>query len=315
MSTKKLWTDGVLVAIEVRRWGGAVTLKAEDLDITEQPKIIELGRKFLMPKEALREIMAVEQKARVFLKNNSVPFIISAAHFVPLHKFERVIENLKVFKTEFYTAVEKLIADFETHKATIQRTYPKIFEKLEKHYPADLNAIRELHGFDFITLTAEFPENLDQGINAARKAIVDSDLAEKYAQAQKLNYAQMQSDFQSKLDTFFSDSLKLVRGKAVDAMEQIATKLKKGEIITRMSLRSVKHAIEAVKDMNFMGDDEMLSKLAEVQAELEKGGYNDEDSQENRQRLGASIISALTTAASASDVAKVAANYRRKLEL
>ncbi|MDB6078842.1 MAG: hypothetical protein JWO82_2589, partial [Akkermansiaceae bacterium] len=76
---------GVLCATSVRYWRGCKRLKAEDLGLDPaqvSQRLIQLGHKRLVPREALAAFALIESRAHALIEASSFPFLGGIARFV-----------------------------------------------------------------------------------------------------------------------------------------------------------------------------------------------------------------------------------------
>ena len=102
-----LTREGVLINVSVRFWRGCKKLKPEDIglkadDLSE--RLISLGHKRLLPKEATAALALVESRAHALVEASTFPFLNGLAHFVPNRKLEEVTAKLKELEGEFWQA-------------------------------------------------------------------------------------------------------------------------------------------------------------------------------------------------------------------
>ena len=91
-----LTREGVLISVSVRYWRAAKKLKPEDLgldpdDITD--RLISLGHKKLLPREALAPFAIIESRAHALIEACAFPFLNGLAHYLPNTKLEEVTGN------------------------------------------------------------------------------------------------------------------------------------------------------------------------------------------------------------------------------
>src|SRR3954465_15124703 len=100
-----LTREGVLIKVSVRYWRGTKKLKPEDLGLKEadvSDRLISLGHKRLLPKDALSGLALVEGRAHALLESNTFPFLNCLGHFLPNLRLEEVTGKLKELEREFW---------------------------------------------------------------------------------------------------------------------------------------------------------------------------------------------------------------------
>src|SRR3954467_12531293 len=74
---------GVLINVSVRYWRGCKKLNPEDLGLKSSQvsdRLISLGHKRLLPREALAELALVEGRAHALIDQNTFPFLNGLSH-------------------------------------------------------------------------------------------------------------------------------------------------------------------------------------------------------------------------------------------
>ena len=83
-----LTREGVLINVSVRFWRGCKKLKPEDLGLDAQDvsdRLISLGHKRLLPKEATSNLSLIEGRAHALIEANTFPFLNGLKPFPPEH--------------------------------------------------------------------------------------------------------------------------------------------------------------------------------------------------------------------------------------
>ena len=107
-----LTREGVLLNVSVRFWRGCKKLKAEDIGLDAEnlsDRLISLGHKRLLPKDATAGLALVEGRAHALVEANSFPFLNGLAHFLPNTKLAEVTGKLKALEDEFWAAKAEFI--------------------------------------------------------------------------------------------------------------------------------------------------------------------------------------------------------------
>src|SRR5258706_1285471 len=112
-----LTREGVLISVSVRYWRGCKKLNAEDLGLDSRnvsDRLISLGHKRLLPKEATAQLALLEGRAHSLIESNTFPFLNGLAHFVPNTKLADVTGKLKELEKEFGEAKDAFIQKYAT---------------------------------------------------------------------------------------------------------------------------------------------------------------------------------------------------------
>ena len=100
-----LTREGVLITASVRYWRAHKKLKAEDIGLQPDDvsdRLISLGHKRLLPREATAALSLVEGRAHALIEANTFPFLNGLAHFLPNTRLQEVTDKLKDLETEFW---------------------------------------------------------------------------------------------------------------------------------------------------------------------------------------------------------------------
>src|SRR3954465_13035313 len=111
-----LTREGVLISVSVRYWRGCKKLRAEDIGLDSRKvsdRLISLGHKRLLPKEATAQLALIEGRAHTLIETDTFPFL-GVAHFVPNSKLADVSGKLKELEREFGQAKEAFIQKYAT---------------------------------------------------------------------------------------------------------------------------------------------------------------------------------------------------------
>lgn len=118
MSIKNIFTNGVLVDINIHAWTGEKQLTASDLGISTKnsSKVFRLGRKTLVPPEILAQFKQIDNKARLLLIDRSYPFPFGNARFVPKKAFVEFAEEFEELQKSYMEKVNNLIENYDHYR-------------------------------------------------------------------------------------------------------------------------------------------------------------------------------------------------------
>jgi hypothetical protein len=108
-----LTREGVLINVSVRYWRATRKLKPEDLGLNPDnvtDRLISLGHKKLLPKEALEGFALIEGRAHSLVEASTFPFLHGLGHFLPNTKLEEVTRKLAKLESEFTQAQNAFVA-------------------------------------------------------------------------------------------------------------------------------------------------------------------------------------------------------------
>jgi hypothetical protein len=269
-----LTREGVLINASVRYWRGCKKLRAEDIgldadDISD--RLISLGHKRLLPKDATAELSLIEGRAHALIDGNTFPFLNGLGHFLPNGKLAEVTGKLATLEREFWQAKEaftraysahraaaltewrrtgaKLVADPERLVATIEGAFPV---SLEKHFGFDVTlfqiAVPERLSVDLITM-ADQQQIADARQEAAREAS-----------------AKIRRD----TETFVADCVASLREQTAVLCDEMLQSINSGKTdgVHQKTLNRLTRFIDQFKQLNFANDTVMETQLEQVRKEL-----------------------------------------------
>jgi hypothetical protein len=105
-----LTREGVLISVNIRYWRAHKKLQAQDIgldpdDVTD--RLISLGHKRLMPKDALAAFALIESRAHALVESATFPFLNGIARFLPNRKLSEVTGRLNQLEAEFKSEQQK----------------------------------------------------------------------------------------------------------------------------------------------------------------------------------------------------------------
>jgi hypothetical protein len=110
------------------------------------------GRKHLINPETLNPIRAVVCRARKDLERQSLPFPLAGITLVPREQLSRIEECLDKHRSDYWTAVDKFLDQYEDARETARESLGELFS--ETDYPVD---IRRRFGFEWQYFTLDVP--------------------------------------------------------------------------------------------------------------------------------------------------------------
>jgi hypothetical protein len=111
-----LCAKGVLLSVSVRYWRARTRLAAEDLGLQRRQvsdRLIALGHKRLVPREALATLALIESRAHALVEERSFPFLNGVARYLPNDQLAEVNASLAELGREFGLARDAFIADYD----------------------------------------------------------------------------------------------------------------------------------------------------------------------------------------------------------
>lgn len=288
-----LTREGVLLNVSVRYWRGCKKLKAEDIGLDPDKisdKLISLGHKRLLPREATEALSLVESRAHALVDANTFPFLNGLAHFLPNPKLEEVTGKLKELEREFWeakrgflrrysglresasrewrTMAQKLVDNPDRLVATIESSFPTT-DRMDRYFGFEVQlfqiAVPERLGLDMLTLGDQ------QNLITARQ------------QAAQTASRQIRAG----VETFVADCVATLREQTAVLCGEMLQSITTSETgVHQKTLNRLIRFIDQFKQMNFVSDLEMERQLEQVRRELlSKTAEEYRDSKSARQNL------------------------------
>jgi hypothetical protein len=270
-----LTREGVLISVSVRYWRGCKKLKPEDVGLSASKvsdRLISLGHKRLLPRDATAGLGLVESRAHAFVESNTFPFLNGLAHFVPNTKLGEVTLKLKELEAEYWkakdgfieryaalresaaeewkTMAQKLVKDPERLVATIEASFPPV-GRMDRFFGFDLQlfqiAVPERLGMETLALGDQ-----EQLIQARHQAAQEA--------AQKIR---------SDAEAFVADCVATLREQTAQLSAEMLESINCCETgVHQKTLNRLVKFIDQFKQMNFVNDTEMEQQLESVRREL-----------------------------------------------
>ena len=169
-----LTREGVLINVTVRYWRATKKLNAEDLGLDRNnvtDRLISLGHKKLLPKEALEAFALIEGRAHALIQSSSFPFLNGLSHFLPNAKLGEVMEKMQALAQEFGEAKTSFLARYsETRQQAmvewlqaaqkLVRDPERLVATIETSFP-DVGRMEQTFGFNTQLFQIQVPESLD----------------------------------------------------------------------------------------------------------------------------------------------------------
>lgn len=312
----KLFTDGMLLDLNVYKWSGISRLMESDLYITDSdesgiirdspeplPDIFKLGGKYLVKPAHIAKFATIESQARSYLKRKSFNFPIAQAHFVPLRIFDKVITRLETLRGEYYQARDFFMDNLSVYKEEMFAEYPKYAPILRSSYPDDAVILSQFY-FGFTPFRIAMPKVVQEDISKMK--------AQEIVQAQYQN--KFAEEFRQKCDSFVSDAVTSLRGKIVETFSVIGRKITDREVISKTNILSMINVMEAFEDLDFTNDKVIKERLDSVK-NLLTSNNNFKTNAEAVTALGTAVNQVLEAARSTTDIDSVSGSYLRDIAI
>lgn len=135
--TKNVFAEGVLVSLRTRMWGATGRLESSMYEInddTVDKKDVFATMSLLKDVTLIDAMRQVRNKARGYIKANSIYFPDAGFDFVPKKRIAEVAEALEGFRVQFMEISDKLVDTLEALKEEFKEKHPALYDSSK--YPS-----------------------------------------------------------------------------------------------------------------------------------------------------------------------------------
>lgn len=296
----RIFTDGVLIDLDIGYWSGQKRLRPEDLELSEVPEIYSLGKKYLVFKEVINRFRRLEKRARRYVDMHSFAFPVGSTRFVPRRAAIELLPKLDEMKDEFYREVDNFVANYDVVRQETLKTYSAYRKHLEPYYPSAAEVRAKFH-FDYHLYTISAP-SIDRVSSVELAA--EEEVYRKYVR-------EYDEKLRREFDGFIDSVVKQLRARAADLCSRIAAKVRNGEVVTKQSYDALRRLVDEYSLLNFVGDREVEARLQEIKKRFLGQNVPEGDMEEFTKALDGVV----EAAANVTDISKVTGTYKRRLKV
>jgi hypothetical protein len=290
--------EGVLLNVSISFWRAHKKLQAADLgldasDITN--RLISLGHKKLLPKEALAGFSLIESRAHALVESATFPFLGGIGRFLPNAKLPEVTDKLSGLEREFGSELERFKARYDSLREEARREWHRAATKLmpdpevilaniESAYPRP-DGLDRFFGFRTHLFQVTVPEGADQ--------LELMQAADQCAIIEARNRAASEASEQIRSGTrqFVQECVATLREQTAKLCGEMLASMSGGKTsgVHQKTLNRLVKFIDEFKSLNFAGDEEMEAMLERARRELlsrTAEGYRDDSSAQVKLREG-----------------------------
>lgn len=270
-----LTREGVLLHVSVRYWRATKQLKPEDLGLDPDrvsERLIHLGHKKLLPKEALSPFALIESRAHALVEASTFPFLKGLARYLPNARLEDITRRLENLRREFDATRNNFLSGYaDTREAAlaewrltaIQLTSDpdRLVSAVAAAFP-DVSRMDRHFGFEVQLFQVRAPEALDlELVEAADVAAI--------RQARDTAAREAAVRIQSQAREFVSDCVASLRQRTAELCTEMLESIRTGKTgVHQRTLNRLIRFIDEFKQLNFAGDQQMAAELQRVRQEF-----------------------------------------------
>jgi len=286
----KLARKGILVDLKIRRERFELSLDAEDIGIEAKDdyqdflnEYVRLGRRRLIPVSYLKNLDALEVKARRLLKESS--FYTAWGYFVPYQVYEELRRRLEEYKDDYKRLHDRILDDYDSIRTS---TYMKYREAAQEVY-------RTLKKDPYVGVPEEFVENFVFRVMNAFPTVEEIEVSHKFeinlsfvpvtsmmtemesrmanavmAKAENAVAEEIRQSYTRHVEGFISDLAAQLRSMIFEVVSAAQDNVKKHGHLPGPSVNSLRQLVSKVQSLNFMEDRVVIQQLGELSDMLDK---------------------------------------------
>ena len=297
-----LMEQGVIVRLTISRWRATSRLKYEELglsffDADHQDfmrNYIDLGHEKLLPPDVLREITAVETKARRILSAYSYNTLWG--RFVPYSSFSIWRQDNEIVQDEFMSLAKDLGNKYDDIIVEVRRDYERMGREVwNRLYQGTEPTISFLDNFtsriidkipsreeivcsfkyEAIFLNIPLPSFVQEDIAKAQQIAIDTEKNFIQSRIDIETKQQIAEEYREKkkelVDSFLDSTVSFFRHHIAELADHTYQILQKNESeVNMMHVKKIKSMVSKVRNLNFHDDKEIATILNDLEEEVDK---------------------------------------------
>lgn len=285
MSITNIFTNGVLIDVNVRAWSAEKQLTPQDLGLPSDklPKAFKLGKKTLIPPEKISKFKHLDYEVRKLLITRSFAFPFGGARFVPKKAIVEFDEDFKKISDSYNNEVNSLIYNYDKYRIEMRGQ----FLNAAKTAYARLSTIPNQMGIRKRNEKGKITQEVyseDEFINMFLERIEQcypdpQKLKDKYSMTYDVYQMSLPDLSQASIDDVSEENTKIqllqkgyqskmmreIQGyaekiitenqqRAQTVIDDITTNIKEGKKFTEATLKKITNMIENYKRLNVTND-------------------------------------------------------------
>ena len=274
-----LTREGVLLNASVRYPRFHKKLSPADLGLEPDQvsdRLMSLGHKRLLPKEALADLALVESRTHALIEKSTFPFLGGIGHFLPNAKLVDVQEQLNAQSRNFHQARDRFLDDYralrcraldEWRDATrqIAKSHDeasRLYAQIESSFPLQ-EQLTQRFAFDVHLFQIAVPEDLGM-------ELVSFAEQQEVRRARHEAAASAARQIREGVEGFVGECVIELRHQTAQLCDEMLTSMRSGKTdgVHQKTLNRLVKFIDDFKQLNFAGDTAMEQQLDRVRSEL-----------------------------------------------
>ena len=274
-----LTREGVLINASVRYPRFHKKLRAADLGLEPDQvneRLLSLGHKKLLPKEALADLALVESRTHAIIDKSTFPFLGGIGHFLPNGKLVDVQEQLNSQNVCFRTACGNFLHRYNETRRSALRDWREairqlagsydeqetLYAQIEAAFP-DRDHLEKRFAFEVHLFQIAVPEDL--GIDLVTFAEQNEVRMARHEAARSAG-----REIRAGVENFVGECVTELRQQTAQLCDDMLSSMRSGKTdgVHQKTLNRLVKFIDDFKQLNFADDTEMEQQLDQVRSEL-----------------------------------------------
>lgn len=266
---------GVLIATSVRYWRGCKKLSPEDLGLDPthvSERLIQLGHKRLIPKEALQPFALIESRVQATVESASFPFLGGIGRFVPNPRLGDLAEKIEKLREEFRDATLDFVAGYgplresamlEWREAALHLngSAERLIATIEQSFPPAGDIVKRF-AFETRMFQIAAPDSIRLEV---AEGVAQYEAAEDRRRLAEEATRRLQND----LDGFIRESVASLREETARLATDVLATIDGSENgVHQRTLNRLASFIDSFRSLNFAGDQQLEQTLERFRRDL-----------------------------------------------
>ncbi len=266
-----LTRKGVLANVNIRYWRACKKLKAEDIGLPaddQTMRLISLGHKKLLPREALQPFALIESRAHAAVEKASFAFLGGIARFVPNACLDDLLPQLRTLEQDFLAEKQRFLDEYGQLRdqslnewrraaATMSDDPDVLFAAVASSFPS-AGTVASRFGFQTHLYQIAVPENIQSEL---------ADFAEQ--EARQAASAQAGEQIREQVNVFIRDAVATMREQTAKLCDEMVHSMETGSsLVHQKTLNRLTKFIDEFSSLNFAGDQELEHMLDDARQRL-----------------------------------------------
>ena len=266
-----LTQKGVLANVNIRYWRACKKLNAEDIGLPVDEhtmRLISLGHKKLLPREALHPFALIESRAHAAVEKASFAFLGGMARFVPNSCLGGLMPQLRDLEYEFADEQRRFLDNYVTLREQALDEWRDVAFTMSRNPAQLIGAISaSFPSLDRVSSRFVFQTHLYQ---IAVPEAVNLELTDYAAQQARQDAAREAGvHLHEQVDLFVQDAVATLREQTAKLCDEMVSSMNSSpSFVHQKTLNRLTKFIDEFRKLNFAGDQELEYMLNDARERL-----------------------------------------------